>query len=70
MLFGTVSLHLSVPSTRTCPSWNIDPFLEHIKKVSIQAVHLLENISCEGQTIRFSGRDSKKAQIEYKIYVL
>ena len=31
-----------IPDTRTHPNWKIDPFLEHLSKVSIQAVHLPE----------------------------
>ena len=64
--FTLQHLYLYVPSTCTHPNWKIDPFLEHINKVSIQAVHLPENISCDEQTIGFSGRDSKKARVKYK----
>ena len=32
----------------------------------MQAMHLPENISCDEQTIGFSGRDSKKARVKYK----
>ena len=55
-----------MPSTRTHPNWKIDPFSEHINKISIQAIHLAENISYDEQTIGFSGRDSKKSQVKYK----
>ncbi len=58
--------YLPVPSTCTYPNWKIDPFLEHINKVSMQAICLPENISCDEQTAGFSGRDSKKAQMKSK----
>ena len=64
--FAVQHPYLPVPSTCTHPNWKIDPFLEHINKVSIQAMHLPENISCDEQTIGFSGRDSKKARVKYK----
>ena len=58
--------YLPVPSTCTCPNWKIYPFLEHINKVSMQAICLPQNISCDEQTVGFSGRDSKKAHVKSK----
>ena len=42
------------------PNWKIDPFLEHLIKVSIQSVHFPEKISYDKQTVGFTGKDSKK----------
>ena len=59
--------YLPVHSTHTHPNWKVDPFLAHINKVSIQAMHLSENIlSCGEETIGFSGGDSKKSRVKYK----
>ena len=64
--FAVQHPYLPIPDTRTHPNWKIDPLLEHLNKVSIQAVHLPERISCDEQTVGFTGKDSKKSRIKYK----
>ena len=58
--------YLPVPSQKTHPNWKIDPFLNNLNLVFMQAVHLPECISCDEQTIGFHGRLSLKQRIKFK----
>ena len=44
--FAVQHPYLLIPDTCTRPNWKIDPFLEHLNKLSIKAVYLPEKISC------------------------
>ena len=58
--------YLPVPSQKTHPNWKVDPFLQHLNVVFIQAVHLPECISCDEQTIGFHGACAMKQRIKFK----
>ena len=55
-----------VPSRDTHPNWKVDPFLRHLNKVFINAVFLGEYISCDKESIQFTGRSSFKLRLKFK----
>ena len=64
--FACVNPLIETPSRDTHPNWKIHPFLKHIHTVSKKAVHLGQNLSCDEQTIGFSGKHKNKQQITFK----
>ena len=48
------------------PNWKVDPFLCQLNEVSIQALHLPENLATDEQTISFQGRSPYKKRIKHK----
>ena len=64
--FAVQHPYLPIPDTNTHPNWKLDPFLKHLNQIFMQAVHLPERISCEGQTIGFHGSSKHKSRIKYK----
>ena len=58
--------YLPTPPRESHPNWKIDPFLKHINNVSMEAVHLPQNLSVYEHTIGFQGRCAIKSRIKYK----
>ena len=50
-----------VPPMSTHPNWKVDPFLQHLNSVFIQAAVLPEKLSVDEQTIMFHGSSSLKS---------
>ena len=55
-----------LPNKKEFPNWKVDPFLRHLNQVSMQAVHLPENLACDEQTISFQGRSVYKLRVKHK----
>ena len=62
--------YLPVPTQKTHPNLKVDPFLNHLNIVFMQAVHLPECISCDEQPISFHGTSSLKQRIKLKKQVM
>jgi hypothetical protein len=48
-----------VPSKKNHPNFKVDPFLAHIQSISIKAWDMEQNISCDEQTIGFTGNQQR-----------
>ena len=64
--FAVQDPKLFTPPNRDRPNFKIDPFLDHIKKVSMGAWCLGKMISVEEQTIGFQSRNAMKLRITYR----
>ena len=64
--FACVDPLIPTPSRDTHPNWKIHPLLKHMNNVSMKAVHLGRDLSCDEQTVGFQGSHRDKQRITYK----
>ena len=64
--FTSTDPHIPVPFKNTHPNWEVHPLLNHIKRVSKNAIFLGKDISCGEQTIGFQGHHKDKQRITFK----
>ena len=64
--FASQHPYKPVPPIHSHPNWKVDPFMNHLNKVSMQAAVLPEKLSVDEQTIMFHGSSKLKSRIKYK----
>ena len=64
--FACVDPLIPTPPTSTHPNWKIQPLLNHILRVSKDAMFVGANISVDEQDIGFQGQHADKMRISYK----
>jgi len=59
-----------VPKISSHPNWKIDPLMDHLNRVCIQAAVLPEKLSVDEQTIMFHGTSKLKSRIKCKKWAM